>query len=184
MDDNNVRSAESELSHEQERAHHEVLESCHKQLLYQEERYQRLAADFDNFRRRVDREKARSSWEARARVLRNALELIDTIDRAALTLHERKSVSPEAATINDILLGIELLQKASIRFLEQQGVRPLAQVQQFDPSLHEALVHAYDPKFAPGDIIEVFEKGYTLDGELLRPARVSVNDASAQRSEG
>jgi molecular chaperone GrpE (heat shock protein) len=45
-------------------------------------------------------------------------------------------------------------------------------------------VHTNDPKFAPGDIVEVFEKGYTLDGELLRPARVSVNDGQVFPCEG
>jgi molecular chaperone GrpE len=142
-----------------------------------EERYQRLAADFDNFRRRVEREKMRISWEARAKVLKEALELIDTIDRAALTIQEQKSaLSADNSGLRDMLTGIELLQKASARFLEQQGVREVDQTHQFDPSLHEALVYTHDPQFAPGDIVEVFEKGYTLDGDLLRPARVSVND--------
>jgi molecular chaperone GrpE len=154
----------------------DALGLCHKQLLGAEERYQRLSADFDNYRRRIDREKTRISWEARARVLRGSLELVDTIDRAAEALQNQKALLIDFEGIIQALKGIELLQKSATRFLEQQGVRSISQNTHFDPTLHEAISYTHDSNCAEGAIVEVFEKGYLLDEELLRPARVRVNE--------
>lgn len=170
MDEQNSNSLEHNTADE--------LSMCHKQLMDSEERYQRLFADFDNYRRRIDREKAKIAWESRARVLRGALELVDTIDRAAQALHTQKALLADFDGMIQALAGIELLQKAATRFLEQQGVRPIDQTKHFDPTLHEALAYTYDAEYAVGDIVEIFEKGYVLEGELLRPARVRINESA------
>lgn len=162
----------------------ESLELCNKQLTEHEERYQRLSADFDNYRRRIDREKIKVVWEARARVLRGVLDLVDTIERAAQAVQAQKSLLGNLDGIMKALEGIDLLQKSASRFLEQQGVRPIAQITTFDPAVHEALAYTRDARYAEGDIVEVFEKGYMLDNELLRPARVSINEAQPNEPTG
>lgn len=154
----------------------ESLELCRKQLAEHEEQYQRLLADFDNYRRRIDREKVKIAWEARAKVLRGTLELVDTIERAASAIQAQKNLLGNLEGLMQALEGIDLLQKSATRFLEHQGVRLVEQVQSFDPRLHEALAYTRDDRYADGDIVEVFEKGYTLDNELLRPARVRINE--------
>lgn len=177
-------SSEQELANNtSEQMAEDAVGECQRQLSTAQEQYQRLSADFDNYRRRIDREKAKISWDARARVLRGSLELVDTIDRAAESLEGQKAALVGFEGVINALQGIELLQKAALRFLEQQGVRPVGHMSTFDPMVHEAIAYGHDVHCAPGDIIEVFEKGYLLDNELLRPARVRVNESEASGSE-
>lgn len=184
MDEQNIHSSENDVvKNNSEHVSEDALNLCRKQLLGAEERYQRLSADFDNYRRRVDREKARIAWESRAKVVRGSLELIDTIERAADALQSQKTVFAGLDGALQALQGIELLQKSALRFLEQQGVRSIDQMTYFDPTLHEAIAYSHDEKYASGDIVEVFEKGYLLDNELLRPARVRVNESESNESE-
>jgi len=176
MDEKNTNTAGNEnLNNSTKDMSDQSLNECNKQLQVSEERYHRLSADFDNYRRRADRERAKIVWEARARVLRGALELVDTIDRAAESLHDQKTKLEGHESVVQALQGVELLKKAASRFLEQHNVKVIDQIKQFDPTLHEAISYGQDAQYSPGDVLEVFEKGYLLDGELLRPARVRVN---------
>lgn len=175
MDEQNNHSTET--LNNQQLVLEETLNGCRRQLADQEMQYQRLSADFENYRRRVDQEKSRLSWEVRARVLRGALELVDTIDRASESLRGQQESKPESENFKELVKGIELLQKAAAKFIKQQGISSISQVQRFDPTMHESLAYGHDPQHEEGDILEIFEKGYLLDGELLRPARVKVNEA-------
>jgi molecular chaperone GrpE len=128
----------------------------------------RRRADFDNYRKRVERDKELATLEARAQILAGLLPTVDNFERALL--------APAAAGDDASLrTGVELIYRNLMSFLESQGVvikDPTGEM--FDPEVHQALMHEPAPGFADGTIVEVFRKAYFLKDRLLRPALVKV----------
>ncbi len=131
------------------------------------DRHLRLTAEYENFRRRVQREKEQWTGEAIERFATDLLGVLDDFDRALAVT----SGSADAVTE-----GIRLTDRQLRAALSRHGVECVDPVgQKFDPKLHEAIQRV--PAAAdrqPGTVAAVFEKGYTLRGRLLRPARVQV----------
>jgi molecular chaperone GrpE len=155
---------------------HQQLQACQEELLKAEERYTYLSADFNNYRRRAEQERLRALHMARKNVMLSVLTLVDNFERAQATFNAIDSSTPDA--LERIRSGIEFMYKAALKILEEQQVRPIEQMTQFDPALHEAML-SIAPEQLPaplpgGTIVDVLEKGYTLNGELLRPARVTM----------
>jgi len=130
------------------------------------DRYLRLAAEYDNFRRRVQREKEQYSAEAIERFAADLLAVLDDFDRAL-------AAKPDSA--DAVVLGIRLTDKKLRAMLSRHGIECVDPAgQKFDPKFHEAVQRVPPGDKAPGTVVAVFEKGYTLKGRLLRPARVQV----------
>lgn len=131
------------------------------------DRHLRLTAEYDNFRRRVQREKEQWTSEAIERFATDLLGVLDDFDRAL-------AVRTESA--DAVMEGIRLTDRQLRAVLSRHGVECVDPVgQKFDPKLHEAIQRV--PAAAdrqPGTVAAVFEKGYVLRGKLLRPARVQV----------
>lgn len=130
----------------------------------------RALADLDNYRKRVEREKARWDVEAREGILLPLLEVLDNFERAL------EGDAPEGAP-DDVPFreGVELIFKHLMDVLEKAGVREvLAEGAEFDPNVHEAVGSVASPDHGPNEIIEVMQKGYMLGERLLRPSRVIV----------
>lgn len=124
-----------------------------------------LQADMDNFRKRQKRQAEEAASNERDRLLRLFLPVIDNLARA---------LNHNAADDNSLRQGVELTYREFIRLMAAEGVNRVETIgHPFDPSYHEALAtiatHA-----EPGTIVEEVEAGYTLDGKLLRPAKVLV----------
>lgn len=127
----------------------------------------RLRAEFDNFRKRSQREVSEVGRRARADVIAEFLPVIDNLDRAlnAAEHHDESKV----------LEGVRLTHSLFAQLLRREGVsevRPLGEV--FDPSLHEAMM-ATPSEEPEGIVVAVMEPGYVLDGQVLRPAKVAVS---------
>ena len=131
------------------------------------DRQLRLAAEYDNFRRRVQREKEQWTVESLERLVRDLLPIMDNLDSA---------ISTSADTPGPLRDGVMLTSRRFATVLDAHGIaeiNPLFEV--FDPKLHEAVQREPVPgKSPPGTVTMVFEKGYTMKGRLLRPARVQV----------
>lgn len=128
----------------------------------------RIAAEYDNYRRRMQREKEQWSAEAVERFALDLLGVLDDFDRALLTKTD------SAATL---LEGVKLTEKQLRAALGRHGVEVVdpAPGAKFDPKFHEAIQHVPAAQMSPpGTVAVVFEKGYALKGKLLRPARVAV----------
>ncbi|MBT4594319.1 nucleotide exchange factor GrpE [bacterium] len=135
-------------------------ESCEEQVL-------RISADFQNFRRRVEREKAEWADIAQCSVVKKFLTFVDDIDRAI-------SASDGLATESEWLEGFRIINKKLWKTLDDMGVKEIDCSGRFSPHFHEALVQVPAAEKASGDIVEVVEKGYTLHDTVLRHAKVSV----------
>lgn len=133
------------------------------------DRYLRLAAEYDNFRKRTDRERSESRDRAQAQMIEKLLEPLDDLQRVA-------QISAEGTTTDAVLEGVRMVERKLLRALEAAGLDPLdAHGERFDPSVHEAIAVAGTEDESEDDTVgEVFQSGYRFRGILLRPARVQV----------
>jgi molecular chaperone GrpE len=141
------------------------LVTCRERLALMEDRWKRTAADLENYRKRADRELERRRQLDRQAVLRDWLEVVDTLERA---LAHRGSVSAEC-----LWQGIEALYQQATAILGRYDVsRMSTRDGRFDPSCHEAVGRA--PGAPEGAILDEVRAGYRLHDDVLRPAQVIV----------
>jgi len=133
-----------------------------------QDRLLRLAAEFDNYRKRVDRDRREQAEALAADALGDLLPIVDDLERAL-----------KAADTDDPLRkGVELIHKQMTDLLRKRGVKSIDSVgTEFDPRYHQAVVHEVSPDHREGEVIEEYARGYTLGDRLLRPAMVKVAKA-------
>ena len=125
----------------------------------------RTAAEFDNYKKRTEREKSGVAEYARAGIIKQLLPILDNIDRAAGADKE----SP------DYIKGIELIVKQLEGLSDKLGIEEIAkQGDTFDPNLHEAVMHIEDENLGESVIAEVLQKGYKTGDTIIRHAMVKV----------
>jgi molecular chaperone GrpE len=133
------------------------------------DRYLRLAAEFDNFKKRTQRERSETWSRAQAEVVAGVLDTLDDLGRVA-------HLDPAVTSARDLLAGIELVERKLLRELTAAGLERVgAPGESFDPNSHEAVAGLPAPD-ADQDhtVAAVMQPGYRFGGALLRPARVSV----------
>ena len=131
------------------------------------DRLLRTTAEFENYRKRIERERREQADSAVTDVIQELLLLVDDFDRA---LQVDAAAQPDAYQ-----RGIELIHKQLIDLLRKRGVTPIdALGADFDPHLHQAVAHEASPGHRDGEVIEEFRRGYMLRDRLLRPAMVKV----------
>lgn len=133
------------------------------------DRHLRLAAEFDNFKKRSQRERAESWGRAQAELIASILDGLDDLGRVA-------HLAPDGTSARDVLAGVELVERKMARALGQAGLERLgAEGETFDPNVHEAVASVPAPSAEQDHrIASVLQPGYRFGGALLRPARVSV----------
>ena len=130
----------------------------------------RTAAEFDNYRKRVDRDRRDQAEAATANALTGLLPIIDDLERALK--------APTGGDIEGFRTGIELIYQQMLELLRKRGVKPIEAVgADFDPHYHQAVVHESSPDHREGEVIEEFARGYMLGDRLLRPSMVKVAKA-------
>jgi len=135
-------------------------------------RYIRAVADFENFRKRTERDKADFSRYATASVLRDMLPVLDNFDRAL----------DHAEQGDDFHKGVLLIYKQLFDVLQRHGLKPIDEAGvPFDPNIHEAVVRDEDPSVPSQTVVSILQKGYFLHDRLLRPALVKVAVGGPER---
>ena len=144
------------------------LQTCQTQLQEWKDRALRTSAEFENYKKREQRERA--NWEriAQQEVIRPLLAVIDNFDRAQAQLHHLPQEAKSAVE------GIILIAKEFEKYLQNVGIEIIGQAEAFDPEIHEAVMQVNDSQKPSGSIVAVLEKGYRFKGYVLRPAKVSV----------
>lgn len=128
----------------------------------------RKTAEFDNYRKRTDRERQTLSEAVAAELISELLPLVDDLERAL------EADAGDEAT-NAYRRGVELIHKRLLDTLRKRGVRPIeAEGADFDPYYHQAVAHEPAEGRREGEVIEEFRRGYMLGDRLLRPAMVKV----------
>ena len=145
----------------------EQLEKEHETLKNQ---YVRIAADFENFRKRQSRDQDDLKIQLVSKALTAILPIVDNFERA------RQQLKPESEEAQDLHRSYQGLYKQLVDVLKQQGVAPMRVVgQSFDPNLHEAVLREPSEEYNEDVITEELQRGYHLDGKVLRHALVKVS---------
>jgi molecular chaperone GrpE len=149
------------------------LKRLQNELAEAKEGVTRRQADFENYRKRIERERGESHQRVVADVARKLLPVLDNLDRA---LDAEKSVqAKESKEFRHFLHGVELINKQLNEVLESLGIQPIAAVgERFDPHIHEAVVTEPSDKYEPDTVTEELARGYRIGDRLLRPAMVKV----------
>ncbi len=133
------------------------------------ERLIRTTADFDNYRKRTDRERRELSEYAATTLLTDLLPLVDDLERALAADDQNAAVDRR---------GVEIIRKQLLDLMAKRGVTPIEAVgSDFDPNLHQAVAHEPSETHRDGEIIEELRRGYTLRDRLLRASMVKVAKA-------
>src|SRR5688572_25651216 len=137
-----------------------------------DDRYRRLAADFDNFRKRTERDAEQRAAAQKTAFIRELLPVVDSLE-LALASHASTSA-------DQLRRGIEITHRELMQLLHRHGIEPdNPSGLPFDPYRHEAVNVRFDPAQADHLVLDVLQRGYARGTEIIRPARVVVNDLSA-----
>lgn len=128
---------------------------------------QRTAAEFDNYKKRTQKEKEALSLDASVDTVNAFLPVVDNLERALK--------AAEGLEGNPLKDGVELVMRQLKECLDKLGVAPIEAVNNsFDPELHNAVMHVTDDSFGNNTVIEEFQKGYTMKGKVVRHSMVKV----------
>jgi molecular chaperone GrpE len=142
------------------------VERLKEEVCREHDMYLRALADYDNYRRRIERERATAARSGKREIILQLLEVLDDFDRALQHLGEAP------ASVAD---GVQALHRKLLGLLEAQGVTPLQSLgETFNPELHDAIGTVKSEDVEPGTVAEEMQRGYRWGDDLLRPARVRV----------
>lgn len=155
----------------------QVLEQTQKEASSLKERLMRVSAEFENYKKRVGREKEDAIKFANERILKELLPVLDNFERAIQGAANAQAGSADGhAALATVVEGIEMVFKQLKDSLGRFGVEGFsAQGQRFDPGLHEAVASREDPSVPNQTVLEEYQRGYMLHGRLVRPAMVIVS---------
>ena len=132
------------------------------------DRVRRQMAEFDNFRKRTEKEKTQMFETGAKSIVEKILPVVDNFERGLAAVTEEEKGSP-------FVEGMEKIYKQMMTMLEEAGVKPIEAVgQEFDPNLHNAVMHIEDEEFGENIIAEEFQKGYTYRDSVVRHSMVKV----------
>lgn len=137
----------------------------------------RLAAEMENMRRRLEKDRQDASVYAVSNFARDMLSVADNLRRALEVIPE---TARQDASFQGVITGIEVTEKDLLSVFGRYGVQPImAQGERLDPNLHQAVAQVESDTHEPGAVVQVFQTGYTIKDRLLRPAMVTVAKAPA-----
>lgn len=133
-------------------------------------KYFYIAAEMDNYRKRMEREKENLVKYGNERVLSDLLAVVDNFERTIDML--KPDQDPK---MKNVVTGLDMVKKQFIDALSKHGLTPVDSIgKDFDPNFHEAVAQEYAEGKKPNEVIKEFQKGYTLNGRLVRAAKVVV----------
>lgn len=134
-----------------------------------EEKFLRLYAEFENYKRRIQKENQINATYKAQGVLTDILPSIDNIERAL-------QIEGDDESFKSLQKGVQMVHESLLRALKDNGLEEiLAEGKEFDPNLHQAVVQDDNPDFKSGEVTQELQKGYKLKDRVLRPSMVKVN---------
>ena len=150
---------------QQDESQPDPLEELRRERDALQDRLLRTAAEFDNYRKRMDRDRRDLADHAAGEAIKDLLPIIDNLERAL-----------QASAQDDPLRkGVELIHKQMLEMLRKRGVTPIEALgADFDPNVHEAVTHEESDQHREGEVMEELQRGYKVGERLLRPSMVKV----------
>lgn len=141
------------------------------------DKYRRSAAEFSNYRKRMDRERARQRQQLQMDLLRKLLPIVDDFERALANI-------PEDRQDFEWVEGVMLIERKLQNLLKEMGVDIIAaEGEPFDPNYHHALLREESEEYPEGIVLEELQKGYLLEDRVLRPTMVKVSSGPGSRTD-
>ncbi len=149
------------------------VESLRAELAQAKEQSLRAAAEAQNIRRRAEQDVEKAHKFGVEKIINDMLPVVDNLERAI------DASTAEGVEVSSVVEGVELTLKTLVDGLNRQKVEPIdPEGEPFNPELHQAMTMVPNPDVEPNTVINVFQKGYTLHGRLVRPAMVVVSKAA------
>ena len=146
-----------------------------EEIANQKDTFLREKAELENFKKRLTKEKDDFVQFANERLLQELIQIEDNLERA---------LEVPNATLESLKEGVEMIQKQFSTFLKNQKVEPIEAIgKAFDPTLHEVLNQQESEEHEENTVIEEYSKGYTLNGRILRPAKVVISKKPTEKKE-
>ena len=146
------------------------LEKLKAELNTKDERFIRLQADFDNFRKRTTKEKSELAAVIEQAFLKDLLPLLDNLSRAS-----EAAENAEQSDVETLRKGIEMIKQETVAVMGKHGLEPIETLNKmFDPNFHQAVGTVKDETKADGTIAAEFQRGYIARGRVIRPSMVQV----------
>ena len=169
----NTETAETEEEVVEEKTAEELLQEkvdkLEEELKQSEDKYLRLYAEFENFKRRKNKEIETNNVYKSQKVITEILPSLDNLERAL-------QVESDNEEIKSLLKGVEMVYEGLLNVLKSEGVELIeTENAQFDPNYHHAVMQDEDSEKESGVILDTFQKGYKLKDRVIRPAMVKVN---------
>ena len=165
-------TSNEEVGDKEEVTEENELEALKAKVAELEDKYIRANAEFENIRKRLEKEKASAVAYANELFARDMLSIIDALDSAA-SIKESEDVKPEELFAK-IKEGIDLTVEQFKKAFEKHGIELIDISGEFDPNIHEAVMQVDSEEKDSGEILQVFQKGYKIKDRVLRPAMVSI----------
>ncbi|WP_065378026.1 nucleotide exchange factor GrpE [Gemella sanguinis] len=147
----------------------EKVDKLEEELKQSEDKYLRLYAEFENFKRRKNQEIETNNMYKSQKVITEILPSLDNLERAL-------QVESDNEEIKSLLKGVEMVYEGLLNALKAEGVELIeTENAQFDPNYHHAVMQEEDSEKESGAILDTFQKGYKLKDRVIRPAMVKVN---------
>ena len=147
----------------------EKVDNLEEELKQSEDKYLRLYAEFENFKRRKNKEIETNNVYKSQKVITEILPSLDNLERAL-------QVESDNEEIKSLLKGVEMVYEGLLNVLKSEGVELIeTENAQFDPNYHHAVMQDEDSEKESGAILDTFQKGYKLKDRVIRPAMVKVN---------
>lgn len=145
-------------------------EKLREELEAERNKYLRLMADFDNYKRRAVKDRQEAEKFRAQSVLVDLLPVLDNFERAL-------AMGTGSEESSSLLKGVEMVQKSLLEAVKREGLEEIKSVgEAFDPNVHQAVMQEKDESAEAGSVLMELQKGYTLKGRVLRPAMVKVNE--------
>ena len=169
----NTETTETEEEVVEEKTAEELLQekvdNLEEELKQSEDKYLRLYAEFENFKRRKNKEIETNNVYKSQKVITEILPSLDNLERAL-------QVESDNEEIKSLLKGVEMVYEGLLNVLKSEGVELIeTENAQFDPNYHHAVMQDEDSEKESGAILDTFQKGYKLKDRVIRPAMVKVN---------
>ena len=168
---NEEAKEEKEVKSEDKKEENEV-ESLKAKIVELEEARLRDHADFENLKKRYEKDKAQAIAYAQEAFARDLLSVIDSLDSAASLEIDEENLKESLEKMKE---GIELTVEQFKKVFEKHGIELISIDEGFDPNFHEAIMQVDSDEHEKGQIVQVFQKGYKYKDRVLRPAMVSIS---------
>ena len=138
---------------------------------------QRVSADYDNLQKRTAKQIAESISYEKEKIIKTILPVLDNFEHTLQSAHSAENVGV-------LLKGIQIIYEQMLCILKSHNVEQIQALgEMFDPAMHEAMMQKTEPEQEENIVLEEFQKGYTLNGRVIRPSKVIVNKLTSEKSD-